>query len=549
MDDSYRTQLFLERCVSALPAIIFFAVGIFCYVLRSVDYFNAVPGDLGDARFNSVILEHLFQWITGRAEDLWSPPFFFPFKNVLAFSDNHFGSAIFYVLLRSAGLGREVAYDGWFFIGNCLNFIAAYIVISRMGFHVLASAAGAFVFAYALPVLPKECHAQLVYRFAVPLAYGALWELLSTKRLCFIGYVIFWTTIQFYCSVYLGVFLLYLLGVTFLSFLILMRGDRVLSSLRQSLSGEHFGTICLSFGLSSVCSLAIAWLLWKYYLVSAHYGFGRSPNEIFTMLPRLSSYLLADGVRLSSWIGRSLDGIPMRHEHQMFFGVGVWIVILYAIATSWFVGRNQELCRVAGISIVFLFVVTLNVGGISAYYVPANLPGFGAIRAVSRMVLVMLLPVSLLVAIGIERLWSRAREFGSVKRLSLLMLLLALLGAEVASYRTVNTPIRDWTERQSVLSACMPEAVPDKPIIFVTKKASEPFYLCELDAMILAQDLGVPTLNGYSGNCPPGYVVPDACVSYLNRLYGYADFYDIARSSVEEMNVRMVILSPEPCEH
>lgn len=549
MRDLFKAQLSTKRWVSILPALLLFGIGIFGYVLRAVDYFNAVPGDLGDARFNSVILEHLFQWITGRVQHLWSPPFFYPFENALAFSDNHFGSSIFYIILRLAGLQREVAYDVWFVIGNCLNFLTAYVVFHRMGFRTSASAAGAFVFAYALPVLPKEGHAQLVYRLAVPLAYGALWELLSTKRLYLLWRVIFWTAIQFYCSIYLGVFLIYLLGATFLGSLILERRDKIFSAMRESLSRERLGRICLSFGVSLFCSLSVAWLLYHYYLVGSTYGFNRSQKEIFAMLPRLSSYLLSDGVRLSSWIGRSLDGIPMRHEHQMFFGFGVWIIALYGIVASRLEQAHKEVCKIAGISIVLLFVLTLNINGISAYYILANIPGFRAIRAVSRVVLVMLLPVSLMVAVGFEELLVRAREFAWGKRLFLVMMGFALLGAEVISYQTLNTPIRDWIERQAALRAHLPETVPEQPLLFATSKASEPFYFAELDAMILAQDMGVATLNGYSGNCPPGYLIPDACISYLNRIYGYADFHNIPRTSMDKMATRMVLLSPEPCEH
>ena len=38
--------------------ILIFCVGLFGYLLPAIGYFQMVPGDLGDARFNSVILEH-----------------------------------------------------------------------------------------------------------------------------------------------------------------------------------------------------------------------------------------------------------------------------------------------------------------------------------------------------------------------------------------------------------------------------------------------------------------------------------------------------------
>jgi hypothetical protein len=69
-----------------------FSAGFFGYVMHTTDWFRAIPGDLFDARFNSVILEHLYQWVSGRAPTLWSPGFFYPFEHVLAFSDNHLGS-------------------------------------------------------------------------------------------------------------------------------------------------------------------------------------------------------------------------------------------------------------------------------------------------------------------------------------------------------------------------------------------------------------------------------------------------------------------------
>jgi len=160
-------------CFTSLPFLGFLLLGLFTYSLRAVDYFSAVPGDLGDARFNSVILEHLFQWVTGHADNLWSPSFFYPYEGALAFSDNHFGSVAPYILLRSLGAGREMAYDGWFLIGCLLTYVATYAALPRLGISLLGAAAGAFVFTFALPVLAQEGHAQLIYRFAVPLAYVA----------------------------------------------------------------------------------------------------------------------------------------------------------------------------------------------------------------------------------------------------------------------------------------------------------------------------------------------------------------------------------------
>ena len=45
--------------------------------------------------------------------------------------------------------------------------------------------------------------------------------------------------------------------------------------------------------------------------------------------------------------------------------------------------------------------------------------------------------------------------------------------------------------------------------------------------MLLAQDLGLPTLNGYSGNFPPNFRAPDNCRELPNRIANYMDYAGI----------------------
>src|SRR5690606_4357825 len=70
-----------------------------------------------------------------------------------------------------------------------------------------------------------------------------------------------------------------------------------------------------------LCVVALALLFLPYAHYAKLYGFVRSPSEIHIMLPRIGSYFLADG---STWWGSLsalIDGIPARHEHQLFVGV------------------------------------------------------------------------------------------------------------------------------------------------------------------------------------------------------------------------------------
>ena len=175
--------------------------------------FALIPGDLGDARFNNYILEHFYRWLSGLDKSYWSAPFFYPYSNNIAFSDNLLGSAPFYVLLRFIELDRESAFQGWYFLGLFLNFSAVVFVLLRLKLKSVAVGTGAFFFTFGLPLLAQETHAQLLYRFCVPLACFWLWRIAREPRLSIWIALILGVVWQFYLSIYLGIFLIMLLIV------------------------------------------------------------------------------------------------------------------------------------------------------------------------------------------------------------------------------------------------------------------------------------------------------------------------------------------------
>jgi hypothetical protein len=66
-----------------------FLVGLWFSVIKVMGVnFTFIPGDVGDVRFIYYILEHFYRWASGLDHSLWDPNFFYPYTNVLAFSDN-----------------------------------------------------------------------------------------------------------------------------------------------------------------------------------------------------------------------------------------------------------------------------------------------------------------------------------------------------------------------------------------------------------------------------------------------------------------------------
>lgn len=521
-----------------------FSAGFFGYIMHTTDWFRAIPGDLFDARFNSVILEHLYQWVSGEAPKLWSPTFFYPFENVLAFSDNHFGSGWSYILFRLWGLQREYAYLGWFIVGNLLNFWVTFYVLRRLGFSILAAGVGAFVFTFALPSLSKEAHAQLTYRFAVPLAFLATYEFLQSKSFYVFVRVIFWLSIQFLCSIYLGVFLVYLLGIMTLVWIVIKK-DFLFSNWRTATLHSKTATRFAWIFLFLLCS-AIFLLLYKYQIVSLDYGFKRSVSEIKSMMPTISSYLIADSSFLTNWIGKFFTQVPMRHEHQMFIGLGIFLVGMLGIYYINRGGDHQQLGRISVWTLLGLIVLTLSINGYSIYRALLYLPGVGSVRAVSRIILIMLLPLAIIAAIAIDRVQLSFQKWQT--RWPMLVVLVLLVVVESIYYQPYSTGVNKWVERQNVLKAHLPKYDLKDHIIFVTGNPDEPhIQAVELDGMIFAQDRQLPTLNGYSGNAPPGYLDPLPCISFQNRLNSYFDLFKKSNLDIDSLASRVVLMPLIAC--
>ena len=528
-----------------------FGIGFFGYLMPALGYFTMIPGDLGDARFNSVILEHCYQWLTGQVTQLWSPSIFYPFERVLGLSDNHLGSFWSYALLRSLGSSREVAYSGWFLLGTLLNFWVCWWSFKRAGFSIVASGAGAFTFAFALPMLHQEGHAQLVYRFAMPLAIFAWYRALANRDLASIVQAGFWTSVQFLCSIYLGVFLMYALIAMFAAYVMLQWSpwSYIHSAVRMHGPTRQRST-WIWFALALCGAIGVLLLLRQYHQISSDYHLVRSGDELRALLPKPSSYLLADNSVLTRWVGAAVSAFAERPEHQLFIGLGV---ALFAALGSFVALRGltastqlRHLVLVAIVTLVLLIVPTLMVDDFSLYLWWAKLPGVDAIRAVSRIILVMLLPLAVLVAAGFEWL-SRSSVQSLLVKIVCLFVAILILTAETVGYSPKHFSARAWVERQTALGLRIKADFPQDAILFVTQRQSEPFYLTELDAMIYAQDHQLQTLNGYSGSTPPGYAYPDPCLPSDSRLKGYFSLRAVPELRQEHLLARLQVVALEPC--
>ncbi len=492
-----------------LPLIPFLVLlwGLYSVPLRSTGPgFSHIPGDMGDARFNNFVLEHGYRYVSGREPNFWSAPVFYPELNAIAFSDSHIGNLPVYSAFRFLGMDREGAFQGWIAACFLLNFLFCFYVLRKLGFGVISSSGGAYVFTFGLPVIAQLSHAQLIPRFFVPLIFLRLWSYLKKPGLRHLLYASFFLVIQFYISIYTGWFVV-LSGAMFC-----LAGRLALGRSSEMPAGK--GALRWA-GAGAFSAVLLTPLVVPYLGVVGETG-ARCWWVINSMLPRTHSLFYPAGNTLL-WRGlASGKSFLYATEHRIFPGALSYAGLAAAILVFFFKkekSRNDRLAFAAAVSVIFviLAVSRMSVGGVNFYRVLTLLPGVGALRAVTRIMLVLLFPFSVLVCF----LFEQARKLkNEAVRASLGVVLLLAVFADHGlnpvfpdfdrlsnSYSKHHARARSDSVKKDLV------ALPELPEVFVYMPAGSrsPFWEVHLDAMLAAQELGIRTINGYSGVFPAHY--------------------------------------------
>ena len=483
------------RAAVAAGLFLTLAVGLWPYLNP-----ERIPGDLGDNRFNMVVLEHGYAWLTGKASSFWSAPFFYPAPKVIASSDAHLGTLPAFAALRLTGLSREDAFQAWMVLACLLNFSACYLVLRRLGGGAAGSLAGAFLFAFGLPSAHQATHAQLLPRFLVPLAFGALIDCWRAPRPGALALCLAALVGQIYCGIYLGFFLALCLGLLLL-ILLLRSGD--VPGLFKTLVARP-GNVLWLVVLVALAGAALLPLALPYAEAGAALGMW-PPGEIAAMTPRPASWLSAPQSPLWSWLGRLGPDLPVPQEHALFVG----LVPLAALAALPVLARRApgQADRTA-LAMLWLALVaavlTLHVFGGSLYgLIAPHVPGMGAIRSVARIVLVLLFPLAVVLCRVVDRLAARARTpwASSLALFASLALLAADQAAPLPSFSKAQA-----LARVAAVKAAVGPVAPDRVLFHAPDAPGQgQAFAVHLDAMLAAQDLGMATVNGFSGHTPLGY--------------------------------------------
>jgi hypothetical protein len=217
----------------------------------------------------------------------------------------------------------------------------------------------------------------------------------------------------------------------------------------------------------------------------------------------------------------------MRHEQQLFFGFIPLALMGYGFYLSFKNGKNL-IPKLMCITLLIIIFMCLSIGGMSAWVYLSNLPLFSAIRAVSRISLVMLFFIGYLAAVATDRITKLSN--------SVIYAILILLILEFSLIKVNASPISEWRSRIALYQDKLPADLPVDPILIFAQRGNQFNVVEEIDAMWIALINGYSTMNGYSGFSLQAYGggYGDKCINIQERI----DFYYKITKSVELFGAR-----------
>ena len=136
----------------------------------------------GDPRLINYLLEHTYRVLALKPgyTSCWEMPFFFPHRNVGAYTDVILTVSPPYLLFRLLGFEPDTAFQLWMMSVTALNFLAFYLFLRRcLWVGAPAASLGAALFAAGSSRVQQVGHLQLLCVAFVVLALAALSRLLA----------------------------------------------------------------------------------------------------------------------------------------------------------------------------------------------------------------------------------------------------------------------------------------------------------------------------------------------------------------------------------
>lgn len=487
-------------------------------------HFDLVPGGRGDNRLVTALLEYFYRALRGEGS-FRSPAFYYPAPGTRGYADVFLSYAIPYGILRSFGLDLFSCYQVCGLLFSLLNYLCGFLLLYRgLGRGVAAASLGGFLFAFNAPKFNQISHPQLQCLFILPLTVWLVVEwvkqngkITGRESFAFLGLAALLADFQLYSGFYVGWFFFFWV-LLFLGLSLCFKTTR--DYLFELSKKNHFSFL----GAGALLALGLMPFLWIYLPVIHELG-GKSYSEVQMMTPDFWSFLWM-GPRHSWWgwlwdQSQTIRNYPVEVEERDGLGLSVLVAwLLLTLAAVWFLRGKKILlfkktdhshyhfAATAVLATTLFVLLGLKYpGDVSPWRIIYELvPGGGSIRAVSRYVIFLALPLSIFIAFAFQALLERIGEVTKPAMRRVLMVLLFLWGGVMVLEQVGLPPYPAFSKSEDLnrleyLSEKLP-AQCNAFYVEVDPRLPYDATNLQIDAMLLSAVRGIPTLNGYSGANP-----------------------------------------------
>ena len=463
-------------------------------------------GDAFDSRLMIILHEHWWRWVNGLVS-LRDTEFFYPFDMALGYSDVFLTQGILYSFLRLIGYGLAPAWTlttillliignlGWVFVAR--KYIKSYALQVLLVLTLISSLSFVQYFTY-IPNIVGYSYLSWISLF-INNIINEKDSIRKNKKLAIFGTLM----LVYALSCWYGAFFVMLL-ILFRIFFEVMFNYKTLNS---KIKEFRFRQNTKQYLVQSPIQLFLIWLFIYVYVSVANQP-NRPTDEMIGNSPRIN--LLPNG---SNFDGTKLSGsifedfyIKLGLDFEKEYGVGIGamslilgiIIAVYGVTKNLF-NKNQKLWIMTFLGVYLYFVVYAEKFSFHQIFFE-NIPGFNSIRCPSRFVILLGFFIIFGIYFTFDAMLQKSNKFKVV--FIILSLLLVL-----DQYRA---PFKGWDPSVLINTDLMSQ----KDEI---KKNCDYFYYDfpggwwydQIEAMTFAIQVGVPTVNGYTGAFPPDYPTED----------------------------------------
>jgi hypothetical protein len=495
----------LNTTKARLIFLVFIVIAFSLFTYRSI-FLGKLLGEPFDARLMISLHEHMWRWLNGLVS-FRDTEFFYPYKTALGFSDVFLVQGLLYSIFRffdldslSAWLNVTIILAiignlGWILVAK--KYLKNYIIQILFILTIISSLS--FVHYFTLnPNVVGYAFISWLMIFLINISEEKRVRIFHVKANLFVVVMLIYALSAWYAAFFL---------VLTLIFRFLVVGFKSKFPYRFTLD-KSVVKIYLFF--SPIVAFFV-WIFYYVYIVVASQP-ERPIEELITKSPRIQQILSGANPN-----GGGMDGAIFKNLYEMLHlenpivygakladwggGLGIFLPLLFVIVlfVSSFVTKTvKDYSWIIAIALTYLyFMIFGNNLSLHAYLFNV-IPGLNSIRSPSRYIIFVGYAAIFMLFYFFDRVILRSKKT-LVKILVILSSIVLLLDQQRNSFN-------GWSRDDFVnteLMALKSEVQNNCDYFYYDRPGG--WWYDQIEALTFAVQIGVPTVNGYSGAFPPNY--------------------------------------------